>query len=203
MPIRLSLVTAPSSEPLTLDQVKDHLRLVKGETSQDDYLLRLLKAARQKVEDLTGRKLVTQTWNLYRDQWPDSDYSDILLPFAPLQSIASTGITYTGATGGTTTFSSTAWDDDTVSVPPRVVLKYGASWPSATLAQMNPITVRCVVGYTTPSLVPEPLLQAVLLLVSHYYEFREPVVVGQAGFTIAEVPKSVDALIADYRLYSF
>jgi uncharacterized phiE125 gp8 family phage protein len=203
MGVKVSLVTAPSSEPVTLEQVKDHLRIVQGDTLQDDYLKRLIKAARQKIEDMTNRKFVTQTWNLYRDNWPGSDDDYIEIPFAPLQSVASTGVTYTKISGGTTTFSSTAWDDDTVSEPPRVILKTDSSWPTATLAALNPICIRCVVGYTTPSLVPEPLNQAILLLVSHMYEYREPVISGQAGFVVAEVPRSIDALVADYRLFHF
>jgi len=186
---------------LTLDEVKDHLRLMPGDTLQDDYLTRLLKAARQKVEDMTNRKFVTQTWNLNLTGWPSDDHID--LPVAPIQSVPSTGITYKMTTGNSTTFSSTNWDADTVAEPGQVILRSEASWPSATLYRTNPITIRFTAGYTTASKVPEPLRQATLLLISHYYEFREPVITGQGGFIVTDVPRSVDALLSDYRLWSF
>lgn len=199
MSLRVLEVTGPTSEPLSLEQVKDHLRLMPGDTLEDDYIERLVKLARQKVENLTNRKLLSQTWKVYLDEWPSCD--EIELPFAPVQSVPTTGITYTNSTGNTTTFSSTAWVSDTVSEPGRIVLKNDDSWPTATLYSRNPIAVEFVTGYTTGSKVPEPLRQAMLLLVSHNYEYREPIISMPGGAIV--VPKTVEYLIADYRLWSF
>lgn len=203
MTIRITVVTSATAEPLTLAEAKRHLRVTSTSTTDADslYISSLITVARNKVEGLTNRRLLSQTLNLYLDQWPATSYLE--LPYAPLKSVPTTGITYTNSTGATSTFGSTKWDADIASEPGRIVLTYGDSWPSDSLASLNPITIRHVVGASSSNKVPVAIKQAILLLISHYYEYREPIITGQAGFTVAEVPKSVDHLLADYRLHSF
>lgn len=81
---------------------------------------------------------------------------------------------------------------DTDSEPGRVVLKHGQSWPSTTLRTMNPVQVTYVAGYGLAASVPPHLVQLIKLLVSHWYENREPVVVGSIT---ASIPLAVDSLI--------
>ena len=52
---------------------------------------------------------------------------------------------------------------------------------------------------TPPTDVPEPLRQAIRLLVAHWYENRGLVATGT---TIAVLPATVAALIAPYRMLS-
>ncbi len=96
----LVLLTAPTEEPITLDEAKLHLRV---EIDDDDTLiLGMIKAAREYAEVVTHRRLITQTWRYYLDSWPeDKDY--IEMPFPPLQSISS--ITYTDCDGVVYTWS--------------------------------------------------------------------------------------------------
>ncbi len=51
--------------------------------------------------------------------------------------------------------------------------------------------------------IPLTLRQALLLLIGHYYQNRESVLVGGFGLVAAEMPQSVAALIAPYRIWSF
>jgi len=54
-----------------------------------------------------------------------------------------------------------------------------------------------VAGYgAAASDVPQPLRQAVLLLVAHWFERREPVELGSA---LETVPMTVGGLLAPYR----
>ena len=56
----LTRTAAPTVEPVTLGEIKTHLRLTGTE---DDYLLpQLVKAARDYVETFTRRAICTQTW---------------------------------------------------------------------------------------------------------------------------------------------
>jgi uncharacterized phage protein (predicted DNA packaging) len=48
-------------EPVTLDQVKDHLRLGRSVATQDDFLRLLIPAARRAVENDIGKSLATFT----------------------------------------------------------------------------------------------------------------------------------------------
>jgi hypothetical protein len=57
-------VTEPSIEPVTLAEMKRHLRAFMSVTDDDDDITNLIVAAREWVEDYTGRALIDQTWRL-------------------------------------------------------------------------------------------------------------------------------------------
>jgi len=53
-------VVPPTTEPLSLDEVKEHLRI---ESSAEDALLQVyIEAVREICEHNTSRVLITQTW---------------------------------------------------------------------------------------------------------------------------------------------
>jgi uncharacterized phiE125 gp8 family phage protein len=191
------LVTAPATEPVTLAEAKAHLRV---DLSDDDLLIEsLVSAARAHIEDATGRALITQTWRLNLDNWPAADY--IRLPRPPAQSVSS--VVYTNSAGTAATLSSTtAYSVDTDSEPGRIVLRYGQTWPSVTLTPVNPIVITYIAGYGRAESVPQPLKQAVLLLVGHWYENREGSIVG-AGVLASPIPFAIDSLIWMNRIKEF
>jgi uncharacterized phiE125 gp8 family phage protein len=170
--MKTEIVTASTGYPILLDTIKDHLRIERGETAENDYLKGLRDAATDQVESITNRKLMTQTWYAYFDDWSADEY--IELPYSPLQSVPTTGIVYTNSTSGSTTFGSSAWEADTVSEPGRIVLENSESWPTDILHQRNPIQVKYVVGYGAASTtVPQPIKQAMLLMIGQWHEQRE------------------------------
>jgi len=90
----LRLVTAPSSEPLTLTQVKTFLRI--EHTADDEPLTRAIVAARQVAEQALKYALLPQTWD-YTIANPPA--AKIMLPVGPAQSVTSiTLVTEAGAT---------------------------------------------------------------------------------------------------------
>jgi len=167
------------------------------ETVEDSLLSALITAARQHVEDFTRRALITQTWKMFFDDWPDGNY--IELPLGKLQSVDS--VKYKDSDEDETEFTSTYYLVDTDSILGRVVLGYGESWPSTTLSPKNPIYVQFTCGYgNAASDVPQAIRTAIKMLAAHLYENREITVVGQA---IDEVPFAVEHLLWPYRLLSF
>ena len=66
--------------------------------------------------------------------------------------------------------------------------------PWASKAQPNAVRCRFVAGYST---APEPIKQAIKILISHWFEAREPVVIGA---TVNSVPMSVNALAYPYQV---
>jgi len=197
------LVTGSTGSPITLEEIKAHLRIERGETRDDDMLKNYRSAAVEMVENITNRKLMPQTWKMYLDDWPDS-YS-IELPYAPLQSVNSTdGILYTDSTGNTTTFnltgSTSSWGADTVSEPGRIVLDNNEDWPTDILHQNNPIEIKFACGYSASSEIPRSIKNAMLMMIGHWYEQREDSIVGQP---LTMVPMASMALLAPYRVYSF
>jgi uncharacterized phiE125 gp8 family phage protein len=199
------VVTSATGEPITLEDVKSQLRLELGQTNEDEFLEGLITAARQHVENITGRKLMPQTWTVYYDAWPSGkdNYDTIEIPYPPLRSIPSTGLVYTDSTSGSTTLSSTAWAADTVSEPGRLVLDYNDDWPTVTLHNNNPIAIEFNCGYSTAATIPGTIKQAVKMLIGHYYENRESVTGTPSGMKIEETPWAVKTLLAPYREYRF
>jgi len=192
--LRLVRTEDPASEPVTLEEAKSHLRV---DASDDDTLIEgLITAARQYYEDVTRRALITQTWRLSLDRWPGG--SEILLPRAPLQSV--TSVVYTDSDGTATTWSSDEYAVDADSEPGRVVLGYGYSWPSATLRTSLPIQITYEAGYGDADDVPEKIKQAIKLLVGHWYENREGVMVAQ-GVSIQGLPLAIDSLVWANRVW--
>lgn len=60
----LERVAAPEIEPLTLAEAKLHLGEFDDITTHDDEIEGLIVAAREWVEDYTGRALIDQTWRI-------------------------------------------------------------------------------------------------------------------------------------------
>ena len=188
------LSVEPSEEPVSIEEAKAHLRV--DIEDDDNLILNLITAARKKAETVLKRSLITQTLIYYPDEWPDDDY--IELPLPPLQSV--TSVVYTDYAGTATTLTqNTDYVADIKKDPGRVVLDYGMTWPTTTLDVTSPIAITYIAGYGTPEDVPMPIKQAILILVSDYYENRESYIVGQTPSHI----KTVEALLGPYICHHF
>ncbi len=181
------LISGPATEPVTLAEARAHLRV---DTADEDTLISsLITAARIHIELACSKVLITQSWKLYFDRWPSK--SVIEIPLAPLQGVSA--ISIYDADDNSESIASSRWYADTVSVPGRLVRRFGSVWPDPARAA-NGIEITLSAGYgDTASDVPQTLRQAILLLVAHWFETREPVVLGAAAIS---VPLAVDALIA-------
>src|SRR3972149_2882421 len=81
----LILLTAPTAEPIHRTEVKLHLRV--DDTVDDVAIDALSRAAREKVESDTRRQLISATWQLRLDEFPDHDM--IELRICPVVSVSS------------------------------------------------------------------------------------------------------------------
>lgn len=185
------LVTAPATEPVTLAEAKAHLRLEHD--LDDTYVTTLIQAARQHAEEVCWRGMISQTWEVVLSAFPSCD--SLELPHGALASI--TSVTYTDTDGDSQTLSTDVYEADTVSVPGRIRLKYGQSWPGSR-TQWDAVRIQYVVGWADADSVPAPLKQAILLLVSQMYEHRTP----EVDRSLSQVQFAVSALLAPYRLVS-
>lgn len=64
MKFTLERVTQPEIEPVTLAEMRRHLRSFDDVTDEDDDIEALMIGAREWAEDYTGRALIDQTWRL-------------------------------------------------------------------------------------------------------------------------------------------
>lgn len=202
------LVTPPVAEPLSREDLRDHVRMGSS-TTFDDKLIRYGRTAREHVERIAGVQLVTAQWKIYPPAFPCEDYMQ--LPMYPLQSVESFSAIDTG--GGTTTWTPSG-DDlvdsdsivrahvNTVSQPGRITLAFSQIWPTVVLKTSNPITVQITCGYGGVSDVPGPYIQAMLYLVGHFFENAEAVTIGTL-MESKELVLGVRELLAPLRLWGF
>ncbi|MCB0729345.1 MAG: head-tail connector protein, partial [Ignavibacteriae bacterium] len=78
-----------------------------------------------------------------------------------------------------------------------VWLRYGYSWPGASLREAAGVVVRYTAGYGAAEAVPARLRHAILMLVGHLYENREAT--SQAG-ALTATPMGVERLLWPYRV---
>lgn len=178
---------------MTLTEAKAHCRV--DSTADDTLITSLIKGARQRAESRTNRSLITQTWQLYLDDFPKS-VEALELPRPPVSSV--TSVKYIATDGSTTTLSSTAYMTDFVSEPARVKLNEGLTWPTVKSGQINGVVVEYVAGYgSSGEDVPQGIRQGMLLDIGAWYENRESVV---PGVSVTELPESLAAkhLFFDY-----
>lgn len=194
---KLKLATAPAAEPVSLTEAKAQLRV--DFTDDDDLIDAVITAARETAELVTRRAFINQTWDLYLDAFPGEGRIDLPLP--PLVSV--TGVYYTPVDSSEATFAAAGYVVDDKGEPGGVVLKDGYSWPADELAIVNGVRIRFVCGYgAAATYVPTRYRQAIKLLIGHFYENREDVVVGQ-GLTIDKLPLGALSLLGFDRFFRF
>lgn len=186
----LNLVTAPTIEPITTAEAKTHLQVTLS--SDDLYIDTLVAAARSYVENYTGRVLVTQTWDLFLDNFR----SVIEIPKPPLSSV--TSVKYTDGAGVQQTLATSIYTVDTNSTPGRVFRAYSQVWPT-TQDIRNNVEIRFVAGYGNASTVPDLIKHAIKLMISHYYDQREPT----APIVISKVPLSIENILNQFVVQTF
>lgn len=184
----LVLTAPPAVEPISLADAKAHLRV---DTSVEDILIgSLMLTSRLHIETALGLALITQSWQLTLDAFPHD--AALTLPLQPATAIAS--VQTVGADGTFTTLPPSAYLFDP-GRPPRLI-PTAKAWPRVTAAA-NGVVIAFIAGYgATPADVPQPIRQAMLLLVAHWYEHRDPIEIGQPDTAI---PKAVSDLLAPYR----
>lgn len=162
---RLSIIQPPGAEPVTLEDVKTHLRI---DHDQDDtFVAGLIAAARQICEAHTRRALITRTYALFLDVWP-RDTRTLSLPNPPLIDVTLINTYDTNNVG--TVFDDSRYFVDTSGMTGRVVMTDTA--PSAS-RDVNGIEIRYRAGYgATPAAIPPALRQGLRQLIAHLYENR-------------------------------
>lgn len=192
----LRVVIPPATEPVTLSEFKLQARI--DHNDEDTLIAQYIKAAREHVETILRRALITQTLMLALDDWWVGE-QELLMP--PLQSVAQ--ITYRDVNGTEHTLNPTDYVVDTVSDPGRIRFAKGVSHPNVELWPYAAVKITYVAGYgNNASDVPEAIRQAVRMLAVHYYENREAVYAERGG-SVQVIPFAVDALLAPYRVWSF
>ena len=145
--ITYSVTVEPTTEPITLNELKDRLRVASCDF--DSEIENLLTAGRKQVEYETHRKLVTQTVAIRLDDFPSGDVIEMRLP--PVSAV--TSVAYVDTAGDSQTYAASNYNTDFTSTPPRIMLVDGSSWP-AVKNEPNAVTVTVTAGYGAAVAVP-------------------------------------------------
>jgi uncharacterized phiE125 gp8 family phage protein len=160
--------------PLTVAQMKEHLRIEPSFTEEDTYIDACIKAAVNRVDGwhgiLRGRCIMEQSWTLTYDRFPCGQ-DPIRIPLVPLIEI--TSVKYDDTTGIEQIVAASDYQVDALSLNGWIVPKINFEWPT-TFEAIDAVRVLFKAGYgTDPALVPEALLNALKLCTEHHYN-RNP-----------------------------
>lgn len=159
----IEILTPASETPVSLDQLKAHLRTNNG-TAEDDALADYLATAIDTFEFHTqGRTILTTEFRQWHPCWS----SRIELRRAPVQSVEA--IHYYDAAGDLQEL--TGWNLDATGTP-ALITRPGL-WPSLDPERVRPIRIDFTAGWSEPEDVPATIRTAVRLLASHFYWHRE------------------------------
>lgn len=186
----LLLTAGPAAEPVSLAEAKAHVRI--DGAAEDGLLASLITTSRLHIEAALGLALITQSWQLQLDAWPKR--GGVVLPLRPVQAIDAVRVT--AFDGTVVTLEPSHYRCDGYGLPPRL-LPAASPFPDPGANALG-IEIAFVAGYGAAAAdVPAPIRQALLHLVAHWFEHREPVHVGA---TASRIPDMVSELLEPYRL---
>jgi uncharacterized phiE125 gp8 family phage protein len=170
------LITAPTLEPLSLQEAQLHLRVDNADT--DTLITAQIIAARELVEKLTRRALLTQHWKYVADSFPSPSLMGIpfgkvfgipanafVLEKSPVASVDS--ITYLDMSGVRQTMPATDYVAELVGEPCRITPVFGKIWPIP-LPQIGAVEVNFTAGYAAG--VPEGIKLAMKLIIEANFD---------------------------------
>lgn len=177
----LALVTEPASYPVSLADMKDHLRVTHS--LEDDLIAAYIASAVETAEEELNRPIVSQVW----DESFQRPARDVYLSKVPAVSL--TSVTYYDADNVQQTAELSdfiLFGDD------NYAFVRSDNWPTA-YDRPDAITIRYSAGYSTP---PKAVNQALRLIVGSWYENR----VDAVEKSLREIPRAASHLLSLHRL---
>jgi uncharacterized phiE125 gp8 family phage protein len=154
-----------ASEPVTLSEVKDHLKI--DGTDEDTYLTSLITASRQMLESELERSFITQTWKMYLPYFP---LGEINIPKGKVLTVES--VEYYDSNNSLQTVST---DEYKTSLGADIgKIKAVESWPLTNTDHPDAVVITFTAGYgASADDVPNGLKQALLILIADSHNFRQ------------------------------
>lgn len=188
--MKLTETSSNFAEPITLSELRKHLRIEHNE--EDSYLSLLIGAARSVAENVIDGIIADRSFSLTLDEFP----SQIIIPSRPVDP-ASIEISYLDKEGNRQIFSNFDYVSDLYLT--SVYPDYNVSWPE-TEAGYNKVTVTFTSGFASYyGQMPKAVKHAVLMIAGTLYDQRED---HTAQIKLHEVPTSSHMLLMPYKKVS-
>ena len=213
--IRIEVVTPPVEPPVTVQELKAELVIPDDDIDEEALMMSYLRTATERAERYMNRSIMTQSLSLYMDRWPgtrggwndpwwdgvrDGAISELPagrryleLPRSPVQSVTQILIYADDDTADV--YSSAKYLFDSVSIPPRIVLRDGAETPAPTRVALG-IQIDYVAGYGDyPHQVPESIRKGILIMAAFLHRHR-----GECPPEVADVQSGASNMWRQYRI---
>jgi uncharacterized phiE125 gp8 family phage protein len=160
-------VTVPAAAtPVTLSEVKTHLKIDTSDASEDSYLNMLINAATDFGEKYTGRDFINKTYTTFRNGFIEP----LELRRSKVSTITSMAYLKDGVF---TTINADVYSFENVNNFPYIYLNDGKSWPMDIDCLPQSLRIIFVSGYgESASDVPGDLKLALLNHIAFMYENR-------------------------------
>lgn len=211
-------IAPPTAEPISLDEARVHLRqkadgVAASVVDDDSWVEAKITAVRQSAEQFLGFPLSDATYVQAYDSfttsaqpsiasWWGSTTTEASEPYITLPRASGevVAVQYLDASNVLQTLDPAKWEFDDfggvvhVAAPPAISTR-----ASAVRVQFKGAYHPADAGASPPVLaapVPEDIKHAMLLMLGHFYENRESVVVGAS---VEELPMAVEHLLRPHR----
>jgi uncharacterized phiE125 gp8 family phage protein len=186
--------TFPTTLPIQLAAIKDHLRIEDSETVYDGDLTDLIRTAAEWIEANCHITLISTEYLCYFDTFPES--GELRLPLHPVSAIEE--ILYYDVDGASTEL--TTYQADLIDIPAKIYPAINATFPDTQAEKINAVSVELTAGYgINETFVPQLAKHLIKLLVAHWFKNREAVGVGVSK----EIEFSANELIKMLRRNEF
>lgn len=183
-------ITAPTRYALELADAKQQLNLI-GSADDDLLLVDLIKAAHEYIETATDLTLTTTSYRVVLRVLPES--SELVLPKPPVSAVSS--FSYYDENNASQTFTDYYLRTDGNSHS-RILLNRDASWPNL-YDRWDAVTIDYTAGIgANAAAMPATVRHAMRLLVAHWYDNRESVLVGSISKNLEH---SLNGLLGQLR----
>jgi uncharacterized phiE125 gp8 family phage protein len=180
--IGVTQVTANTFEPVTLDEIKSHLKLRRADSAAETDLINYyISVAREYIETVNGICIPSQRFLATYDQFPGMRVDDrrpygwrygvIRVPRPPLINVDS--IYYIDTSQQLVGLSVSDYQFSKYKVPGRIAPAPFKVWPQTDPLSFDAVQVTFTAGYIDATKVPLVIKQAIKYLVGHLYENRE------------------------------
>lgn len=176
------------AEPITVSEAAAFLRLDGSPIPEQDFVSGLIVAARKAAENYLNRTIVERSRTIFLDTFTPV----IDLPDGDVTSVDE--VRYIDTNGAVQTVSNYILNEN------RLTPAYGETWPE-TRAQIGAVTIIYTAGYTPEGsppedTTPEPIKQAMYLMIGDMYDNREAVSQGNEY----RMNPTVQNLLFPYRI---